>query len=137
MQHKKGLYFDGHNWPDVLEYQQNVFLPLMEKYHERLVEYVVGDVDKEVLKPWNCVERLLVLVPQDESTMQAHDGEEFSWVYEGDQPLKHKGPGCSLHESSVICSTVGWLEGASTTIEYGKNYDGYWTGELFVKQVNN
>jgi hypothetical protein len=20
-------------------------------------------------------------------------------------------------------------------IEYGKNYDGYWTGELFVKQV--
>ena len=31
---------------------------------------------------------------------------------------------------------VGWLADASQTLEYGKNYDGYWTGELFVKQVN-
>jgi hypothetical protein len=27
---------------------------------------------------------------------------------------------------------VGWLE---EELEYGKKYDGYWTGELFVKQV--
>ena len=25
--HKKGLYFDGHNLPDMVEYWQNVFLP--------------------------------------------------------------------------------------------------------------
>lgn len=53
---------------------------------------MVRDVDKEVYKPRNCVERLLVLLAQDESTMQAHDGEMFSWVLEGEQPLKHKGP---------------------------------------------
>ena len=34
MEHKKGLYYDGHDWPDVLDYRQNEFLPLMEKYHE-------------------------------------------------------------------------------------------------------
>jgi len=30
---------------------------------------------------------------------------------------------------------VGWLKNASQTLEYGKNYEGYWTGEMFVKQV--
>ena len=135
MEHKKGLYYDGHDRPDVLDYHQNEFLPLMEKYCERLVEYMVGDVDTEVYKPRNCVERLLVLLAQDESTMQAHDGEMFSWVLEGEQLLKHKGPGRGLHESAVICSTFGWLKEASVTVEYGKNYEGYWTGELFVKQV--
>jgi hypothetical protein len=30
---------------------------------------------------------------------------------------------------------VGWLKEASQSLEYGKNYDGYWTGEMFVKQV--
>ena len=90
IEHKKGLYYDCHDWPDVLDYCQNGFLPLMEKYHEWLVESMVGDVDKEVYKPRNCVERLLVILAQDESTMQAHDREMFSWVLEGEQPLKHK-----------------------------------------------
>lgn len=35
----------------------------------------------------------------------------------------------------MICVTYGWIEDASQTLEYGKNYEGYWTGELFVKQV--
>ena len=30
--HKKGLYFDGHDRPDVVEYQQNVFLPEMKMF---------------------------------------------------------------------------------------------------------
>lgn len=30
---------------------------------------------------------------------------------------------------------MGFLPGASQMIEYGKNYDGYWTGEMFVNQV--
>ena len=34
-----------------------------------------------------------------------------------------------------ICSTVGWLKEAGQSLEYGKNYDGYWTGEMFIKQV--
>src|SRR5882762_7350923 len=41
------------------------------------------------------------------------------------------------HQSDVICLTVGWLADASQTLEYGKNYEGYWTGELFVKQVGH
>jgi hypothetical protein len=68
--------------------------------------------------------------------MQAHDGMKAGWGPEGEQPLLKKGPGQGSHQSDIICSTVGWLEEAGQQLEYGKNYDGYWTGELFVKQVS-
>lgn len=35
--HKKGLYFDGHDQPDVIDYRQNEFLPAMAKYSEWMV----------------------------------------------------------------------------------------------------
>ncbi|KIJ39628.1 hypothetical protein M422DRAFT_174797 [Sphaerobolus stellatus SS14] len=66
---------------------------------------------------------------------QSNDSQQMSWVWKGEQPLKKKGIGRGLHQSDFICSTVGWLKEASQTLEYGKNYDGYWNGELFVKQL--
>ena len=135
MQHKKALYYDGHDRPDVVDYRQNVFLPQMVEYRKRLVSYKVGDVETPN-PPQNYVERGLVLLPQDESTMRkSNDGPKASWVPNGEQPLKKKGAGRGLHESGVICSTVGYMPDANQTIEYGKNYDGYWTGQLFVEQV--
>lgn len=137
MEHKKALYYDGHDRPDVVAYRQNIFLPAMDAYQYHLVEYTVGDVEAELIKlGGNFVERRLVLVAHDESTTQANDGQKEGWVLEGEQPLKKKGPGCGLHQSDVICLTFGWLREASQTLKYGKNYDGYWMGELFVKQVN-
>ncbi|KIL57051.1 hypothetical protein M378DRAFT_33779, partial [Amanita muscaria Koide BX008] len=62
----------------------------------------------------------------------SNDGKGKSWVLEGEHPLKKKGVGRGIHQSDVICSTVGWLREASQTLEYGKNYDGYWNGELFL-----
>jgi hypothetical protein len=133
--HKKALYYDGHEREDVVEYRQNVFLPKMKEYEPRLVKYVVGDVKKEVEMHLAPGERKLVLVAHDEMTAQANNGKTMSWVWQGEQPLKKKGVGRGLHQSDVICSTVGWLKDASQTLEYGKNYDGYWNGELFIKQV--
>ena len=104
-----------------------------------MVKYVIAKVEEEVplhLK-MNLCETKLVLCAQDEMTAQANDGRKASWVWEKEQPLKKKGLGHGLHQSDFICSTIGWLKGASQTLEYGKNYDGYWNGELFVKQVRN
>jgi hypothetical protein len=108
----------------------------MTKHRERLVEYIVGDVDHEVSKLMNFVERQLVLVAHDEMTVQAHDGKKKSWVMDNEHALKKKGVGHGMHHSEVICSTVGWLKEAGQDLEYGKNYDSYWMGELFVKQVS-
>ena len=109
----------------------------MKLHRQRIVEYVVGDVGKEKEKPIeNYVERRLILVSHDESTTQANDGKKKSWVHENKHMLKKKGVGRGIHQSDVICSTVGWLEAASQSLEYRKNYKGYWNGELFVKQVS-
>lgn len=134
--HKKGLYYDGHERPDVVDYRQNEFLPQMAEYKRRLVEFAVDEVHREMpSSQGNFVETRLVTLAHDEMTAQANNGKTQSWIFEGEQPLRKKGVGRGLHQSDVICSTYGWLPEASQTLEYGKNYDGYWTGELFVKQV--
>jgi hypothetical protein len=56
------------------------------------VEYVVGDVEKRVEKiPENYVEQQLVLCSHDESTSQANNSPEKSWVHQDEHALKKKG----------------------------------------------
>jgi hypothetical protein len=69
-------------------------------------------------------------------TAQANNADSKSWVLDGEHALKEKGVGRGIHQSDVICSTFAWLKEASQSLEYGKNYDGYWNGKLFVKQVH-
>ena len=94
MSHKKGLYFDGHDHPDVVAYRQNYFLPAMKEIEPWLVHYVIGNVHEELVTqgtmPWlhqNFVERCVVLCPQDEMTGQANDAQEKSWVLGEHHPL--------------------------------------------------
>jgi hypothetical protein len=75
-------------------------------------------------------------VAHNEMTAQSNDAKVKSWVFQNQHALQKKGVGRGLHQSDVICSTVGWLKEVSQTLEYGKNYDGYWTGEIFVNQVS-
>ena len=102
-EHRKSLYFDGHEQPDVVEYQQNSFIPQIKEYRRRLVEYAVGEVAKEKEKVvGNLVERRLVLVSHDESTVQANDGKKMSWVHEKEHALKKKGAGPGVLTSFVL-----------------------------------
>ena len=134
--HNKGLYFNGHDHPDVIDYHQNVFLPFMKAHEGRLVCYTVGDVEQELEShPENYIECWLVLVPHDEMITQANNDNARSWVLKDKFRLKKKGVGCGLHQSGVICSTCGHLDDAGKTMEYGKQYDGHWTGKHFVNQV--
>ena len=98
----------------------------MEEHRRRVVEYVVGNVGGEVEKSVeNYVECHLVLVSQDKSTTQANDGKKKSWVHKNEHTLKKKGVEQGIHQSDVICLTIGWLKMASQSLEYGKNYEGY------------
>ncbi|KAG1722436.1 uncharacterized protein EDB91DRAFT_1256057 [Suillus paluster] len=73
-EYKKALYYDGHEWPDVVEDRQTCFLLNMAKLKERVIEYVVGDVDQELVKtPSNYVERWLVLCAHDKMTAQTNN----------------------------------------------------------------
>jgi hypothetical protein len=96
----------------------------------------MGNTTEEVVKTLPPNVQRLVLLAHDESTCTANDGPKASWVMEGEQPILKKGAGRGSHCSDVICSTYGWLKNAGVQIEYRKNHDGFWTGELFIKQVS-
>jgi hypothetical protein len=121
----------------MVEYHQEHFLPAMKGYEAQLVHYVVGDVDQELIIPdENYVEHRLVLLTQDVITVQANNITFKMWVLGDQHHLQKKGVGHGLHQSDTLCSTVGWLDEGTQTLEYGNNYEGYWTGELFIKQVS-
>lgn len=135
---KKGGYVDGHERPDVVAYQNSRFLPAMLKHSERLVQYVIGDVETELVKlHTNYVEHRLVLLSHDEAVTQSNDSVVMEWVLDKRHKLRKKGNGHGIQHSDVVCSTMGWLEDAGEQLEYGKNHKGYWTGEHFVNQVRS
>ncbi|KAJ3808080.1 hypothetical protein F5876DRAFT_90227 [Lentinula aff. lateritia] len=105
------------------------------------VKHITGTKMPEGLKKYLELElfphiglKWLVLVAHNVMTAQANDG-KWSWVFEGEHAIQKKGVGHGIHQSNVICLTYGWLKDASQTLEYGKNYNGYWNGELFIKQL--
>ena len=81
-----------------------------------MVQFIIGNVDEQIPSS-NCVERPLVLCSHDESTSQANDSSEKSWVLGDKHHLHKKGVGQVLHQSDVICSPVGWLADVSQTLE--------------------
>lgn len=141
VEHAKAIYFDGHERPDVVDDRQDRFIPEIDSCRDNMVEYVVGDVNVEKLKSpledhrYNCVQPRFVLAAHDEMTCQCHDDKGKSWGPVDEQPLKKKGVGRGIHRSEVICSTVGWMKKAGESLEYGKNHEGWWNGEMFCKQV--
>jgi hypothetical protein len=134
MKHQKGIYVDGHERPDVAEYRQKVFIPAIRSYQPRIIEYEVGNCTQEVSKaPTN--ERPIAILFHDESAFQAHDAQEKSWVLDSQYQLRKKGVGRGIHRSDFIGPTGGWCKEAGVQIKYGKNHDGYWTGEDVCKQL--
>ncbi|KAF9552830.1 hypothetical protein CPC08DRAFT_646425 [Agrocybe pediades] len=130
----------------LVEYSEKTLIPAAaEKYTRRLVDeempralmkYMEVDLFPRVqLKVKRGITLKTAQQFLHEMTAQANDGKKKSWVLDGEQPLRKKGAGRGIHQSDVICSTVGWVKEASQSLEYGKNYEGYWNGELFVKQL--
>ncbi|KAH8793679.1 hypothetical protein DL96DRAFT_1478969 [Flagelloscypha sp. PMI_526] len=75
-----------------------------------------------------------ISLTQARMTAQAHDGKKKGWVQNGEFPLRKKGAGRGIHRSDTICPCHGHITAAGQSMEYGKNYEGYWNGEMFVNQ---
>lgn len=93
----------------MVQYRQTKLIPQMRQYEHHLVKFEVGKVTNQldVMSNLGPNERPLVLVAQDEMTAQCNDGQSWSWIWKGEQPLKKKGAGRGLHQSDVVTSTVG------------------------------
>ncbi|KAH7925369.1 hypothetical protein BV22DRAFT_1011364 [Leucogyrophana mollusca] len=153
---RKGVYFDGHERPDVIE-ARNKFLETMKRYEPLMCTY-----DDKTLEPIPPVlqpgEKEHVPIPQDESIFHTNDNRRRQWLRGNQQALKKKGNGRAVHVSDFICETTGRLALSPTQIAEqmklpveqrlksfdarkiihpGKNHDAWWDLPQLIKQTDN
>ncbi len=101
--YKKGLYLDGHERPDVVEYRQKQYIPKFKEYISRsigvklvngLLELIPVDLDPGV--------RPIVIIFHDESTYQANDISDYSWVSNNEHKIRLKGVGRGVMISGFL-----------------------------------
>ena len=158
---KKGIYKDGHERQDVVSYRQDQFLPALDALKPYMVKWELDASGRLIMiypEYLPAGQRPIVLVTHDESTFDSNDGRKYTWMKEGEQPLRKKSRGKGLMVSEFItsggrlkapdCISAGDLPGfgltpesdlrysthsATMRIEYGN--DNWWTGEDLVQQV--
>lgn len=101
-EYRKAVYNDGHERADVKSYRDDIFLPCLASYNNRMVKW---DTDLAI-EPNPDLEseekQLLIFVAQDECTFNANDGMHYLWVHQDHQPLRKKGQGKGLHVSEFL-----------------------------------
>ncbi|TFK91730.1 hypothetical protein K466DRAFT_482133 [Polyporus arcularius HHB13444] len=123
---RKGVYMDGHERPDVVNYRQKEFLPAMASYEARMDQYIGPE---------------LKLVPP-----RLNEGEKkvVALLRPGETVLRSKGRGRLIHVSDFITESTGRLvllgdegevlEDARKIIFPGSNGDAWWdTAQLMVQ----
>lgn len=120
------------------------------RYKGLMPEFTGDNLEVQINPELNEEEKLHVVVTQDESTFQANDGLETGWMPSGENPLRKKGKGRSLHVSEFLTDTIGRLKlndeqinevdenfphEARVIMKPGKNYDGYWNIQNLIDQV--
>ncbi len=76
---KKGVYMDGHEQADVVEYRQTTFLPLMAKFEARMVHFDGPELQRvnPTLQPGECE-----IIPNfhDESSFHTNEEVRNLWL---------------------------------------------------------
>jgi hypothetical protein len=155
---KKGVFLDGHERDDVVEYRQR-FLQEMEGLLPYLVKFAEDGSMQEKTYPAGCIvggpdRRPIVMITHDESIFSANDGRHQAWVKDGDTILRPKGRGKGIMVSDFLLPwsrlnllslpkarqeelvTSGIPLEAAILFEYSKE-DGYWDGERLLYQIVN
>jgi hypothetical protein len=77
---KKGVYMDGHERPDVKEYRDKVFLPLMASYERRMRHWTFEGPEPQCIEPnLEAGEKRIIAVFQDESSFHANEYKQNIW----------------------------------------------------------
>lgn len=136
----KDYYTDDHNRDDVVRYRNEIFLPQMMAYAERMVQYEGEDMNTEV-QPENLQEPEVVFITHDESTFYANDGAPCIWMEGRKRHLKPKTNGLSIMISGFMCPCHGFMEhnGIKSYLlfEAGKNRDGWFTNDDLINQLES
>ena len=146
---KKGMYLDGHERADVVEYRKT-FLKEMEEHLKRMPVYVGDEMEVRIMPELPESVRPQIMVVHDESCFQSNDGGKTGWFDENHRQIRPKGAGKSLMVSAFLCECHGLLRlsdeqraqhpevqyyDSTEIIKPGCNSEGYWTNADLVKQT--
>jgi len=77
---KKGVYMDSHERPDIVEYRNSEFLPLMALYKRRMVQWKPKGVGLVHIKPdLRLEEKRVIAIFQDKSCFHVNDNKQMGW----------------------------------------------------------
>ena len=147
---KKGVYIDGHERQDVVDYRKLYLrkLEVLEATHA-----LPPPVSDEPQTSVSSGRKTLVLIYHDESTFHSNDDQGWVWAEKWSQQIKPKGQGRGLMVSDFIDEHNGYLKLTDTEYEearshhsnlwkearyilkYGTDNQGYWNSEKFMNQV--
>ncbi|KAF8478293.1 hypothetical protein JB92DRAFT_3134072 [Gautieria morchelliformis] len=127
-----GMYVDGHEREDVVDYQTKVFLPFWTSIEDQMVKWSNDNEPIDPQLPKLPQQKRIVLVTHDETTFYANDRRKTHWVHisEKAEPVQ-KGEGASIMVSDFCSPDLGWLKSkdgsqqARVLFKAGKNRDGY------------
>lgn len=128
----KGLYFDGHERKDVLEYRAEMLKRFEDQYLPRMTSFDGPQMETTIPRPRQDLKEL-VLATHDESTFKSNDDKPKVWRDKRKNRIKKKGSGASVHASVFACQCHGAFH--RKIIHPGKNRDGWWTCERLVQQL--
>lgn len=102
---KKGIYKDGHERPNVVEYRQEVFIKTLEELKARMPYPKLDDQGEVIDIEWPELApgaRLCIPITHDECTCNANDGPHHQWIKGEEYPLRKKSRGQGLHISEFL-----------------------------------
>lgn len=143
---KKGVYIDGHERSDVVDYRK-IYLRKLEALESTHAPRppVSGEPDPELSVP----------IFHDESTFHSNDDQKWMWAEKGKQPIRPKSQGRGIMVSDFIDEHNGYLrlsdeeydrekgshpglwKEARCFLKIGAEYEGYWDSGKFLKQVDH
>ncbi|KIJ33887.1 hypothetical protein M422DRAFT_182735 [Sphaerobolus stellatus SS14] len=140
---KNGMYIDGHEHEDVVNYRQNTFLPLWYSTIEpHMVHWTSDGKELPPSLPDFPLNKRVVLVTHDESTFYANDRRKLRWIHKSEKPEPvQKGEGTSIMVSDFCSPDLGWLRSkngeteARILFKAGKSRDGYFSCEDLCQQI--
>lgn len=148
---RKGVYIDGHEREDVVQYRKGFVRRMSEIYKSGLLVKVDTETG-ELLMPKDVPvgKKPIMLFTHDESTFNANDGIRSAWLLKGHQILRPKARGKGImasdintqvgrlvvpaHISDAEMAAAGvFRRDAVELLEYGK--DNWWDSEKMCKHI--
>ena len=145
---KKGVYIDGHERSDVVEYRK-IYLRKLEALESTHAPHQPTS-DEPPLEPSD--RRKLVLLFHDESTFHSNDNQGWMWAEKGKQLIKPKSQGRGIMVSDFVNKHNGYLclefdgekyshpvmwKEARYFFKIGAEDEGYWDSDKFLNQVDH